>query len=87
MKGDRETVRLVADLLDEMKDWGVMFENDRIVFLAEDVQNFFFFCDARERLIDDLKRVERVRGGVKLADAAVNENQAGERFFSSCRRR
>ena len=81
VKSDSEAVRLVADLLDEVQNRRVMFENNRLVFLSEDVQNFFFLCDARERLIDDLQRIERLRGSVQLADAAVNQNQTWERLF------
>ncbi len=74
VKGDGKTVGLIADLLDEMQHRGVMFKNDGLVFLAENVKNFFFLRNAGERLIDDLQRVERLRGGVKLADSSVDEN-------------
>src|SRR5579859_2271761 len=39
VKRNCKAMRLVADLLDEMKDRRVMLENDGLVFLAEDVQN------------------------------------------------
>src|ERR1700721_2456148 len=64
-----------------MQDRRVVLENDRLVFLAEDVQNFFFFCDAGERLIDDLQRIKRLGSSVELADPTVNENQPRKRFF------
>lgn len=72
VEGYGEAMRFVADLLDEMKDRRMMFENEGLIFLSEDVQNFFFFGDAGHGLVDDLQRIERLRGGVKLADAAVN---------------
>src|ERR1700685_2411513 len=56
----------------------MVVEDDRLIFAAEDVENFFFFGDAGHRLIDDGKLVERFGGGVELADAAVDEDQAGE---------
>ena len=47
----------------------------RIVFLAEDVNNFFSLRDARHRLIDDSPDfLERLRCRVKLTDAAINQN-------------
>ena len=55
VKRDGETVSLVADLLDEMKNRRVAVEDDGLVFLAVNVKNFFFFGDAGERLIDDLQ--------------------------------
>ena len=49
-------------------------EDDGFVFLAVDVKNFFLLGDAGERLIDDLEGVEGLGGGVKLADAAVDQD-------------
>lgn len=74
MKGDGEAVRFVADLLDEMKNRRVGLEDDGLIFLAEDVEYFFFFSDAGDGLVDNLERIEGLRGGVKLADAAVDED-------------
>jgi len=83
MKADRETMRFVANLLDQMKHRGVAIENARFVFLAENVKNLVFLGDAGHGLIDDLQGVQRLRRGVKLSNSAVNQNQAGHRplFF------
>ena len=81
VEGDSKAVRLIADLLDEVQDWRVVVENDGLIFLTENVKNFFFLRDAGERLIDNLQRVERLGRGVKLADSSVDENQAGQRFL------
>src|SRR5438105_3487983 len=43
VKGHRETVCFIANLLDEMKHRGVAVQNAGLVFLAKDVENFFFF--------------------------------------------
>ena len=81
METHGETMGFVADLLDQMQDRGVSFQNDRFVLLAEDVENFFFFGDAGHRLIDDLQGFERLRGGVQLPQPAVDENQAGKQLL------
>ena len=47
VEGDRETVGLVADLLNEVQYRRVMFEDDGFIFLAKDVKDLFFFGDAR----------------------------------------
>jgi hypothetical protein len=47
-----ESVRLIPNLLDEMKDRGVMLQPDRLILLAEHKNNFFLFRDARDGLVD-----------------------------------
>ena len=81
VESDGEAVGFVADLLDEMQDRRMMVEDNRFIFLAEDIEDLFFFGDARERLIDNLQRVERVGCGMELADAAVDQDQAGHRLL------
>ena len=68
-------------LLNQMKNGRMMLKDNGLVLLAEDVENFFFLSDAGQRLIDNLQRIKRLRSGVELADAAVDENQAGKRLF------
>ena len=80
MEGDGEAVSLVADLLDEVEDGIVAVELDGLVFLAVEVEDFFFFGDAGEGLVDDSEGFEGFSGGVELADAAVDEDEAGERL-------
>ena len=81
VEGDGETVGLVADRLDEVEDGVVAVELDGLVFLAVEVEDFFFFGDAGEGLVDDGEGFEGFGGGVELADAAVDEDQAGERLI------
>src|SRR5713226_1274110 len=72
---------LIPNLLDEMEDRRMALQYDRLVFLAEDVEDFFFLGDAREWLIDDLQRLECLRCGMELPDSAINQDQAGQCFF------
>ena len=53
-------------------------EHDGLVFLAVEVEDFFLLGDAGEGLVDDGERFEGFGGGVELADAAVDQDQAGE---------
>ena len=53
-------------------------ELDGLVFLAVEIEDFFLFGDAGEGLVDDGEGFEGFGGGVELADAAVDEDQAGE---------
>ena len=80
VEGDGETVGFVADLLDQVEYGVVAVELDGLVFLAVEVEDFFFLGDAGEGLVDDGEGFEGFGGGVELADAAVDEDQAGERF-------
>lgn len=81
VEGDGEAMGFVADLLDEVEDRGVAVEHARLVFTAVNVKDFFFFCDAGQRLIDDLQGFESLGGGAKLADATVDEDQTGHGFL------
>jgi hypothetical protein len=78
VESDGEAVGFVADGLDEMEDGVVAVEFDRLVFLAVEVEDFFLFGDAGEGLVDDGEGFESFGGGVELADAAVDEDEAGE---------
>ena len=72
VKRHRKPVGLVANLLNEVEDRRMPLQYDRLIFLSENVKNFFFFRDARHRLIDDLQRFERLRRSVKLSNSSVN---------------
>src|SRR6266478_3629244 len=72
VKRDGKAVSPIANLLYKMQDGRVALENNRLILLSENVEDFFFFGDARERLIDDLQRVERLSRSVELADAAID---------------
>jgi len=77
---DGEAVALVADELDEMKDGGAAVKDDGLVFVAVEVDDFFLFCDGGERLAGEAEGFEGFSGGVELAEAAIDEDQAGEGF-------
>ena len=80
MKGHGEAVRLVANLLDQVQYGRVMIENHRLILAAEDIEDFLFFGDAGHGLIDDGQLLEGLRRRMQLADAAVDQNQAGQRL-------
>ena len=80
VEGDGEAVGFVADLLDEVEDRVVAVELDGLVFLAVEVEDLFLFGDAGERLVDDGEGLEGFGGSLELADAAVDEDEAGERL-------
>jgi len=71
---NRKSVGLIANLLNKVKDRRMPFQYNRLIFLAENVKNFFFFGDAGDRLIDDLQRFERLRRGVKLSNSAIDQD-------------
>ena len=77
MEGDGKAVGFVANGLNQMENGRMAVELDGLVFLTVDVEDLFFFGDASERLVDDGQRFEGFGGGVKLTDAAVDEDQAG----------
>src|SRR5712664_1558064 len=79
MKADREAMRFVTNLLDQVEHRRVALQNAGFVFLPQNVQNLFFLRDAGHRLIDDLQRFQSLRRGVQLADATVDQNQARHR--------
>ena len=74
---DGEAVALVADELDEMQHGRAAVEDDGLVFVAVDVDDFFFLGDGGEGLRGEAEGFEGVGGGVELAEAAVDEDQGG----------
>jgi hypothetical protein len=87
VKRNRKPVGLVANLLNQVKDRRMPLQYDRLVFLAQHIKYLLFFCNAGDRLIDDLQRFERLRRSVKLSNSAINQDKSGQFFFSSCNRR
>lgn len=77
VEADGEAMGFVADLLHQMQDRRVVIEAHGLVLLSQDVENFFLLGDGRDGLIDDGEFVERGRSGVQLAEAAVDEDEAG----------
>ncbi len=77
---------LVADLLDEVQDGRAAVEDDGVGLLPVDVDDLFALGDGGERLQRDADGFERLVGGVKLAEAAVDQDERGNGFLSSSRR-
>ena len=78
VEGNGEAVGLVANLLDEVKHRIMAIKLDGFVFLAVEIEDLLLFGDAGEGLVDDSEGFEGFGGGVELADAAVDEDQAGQ---------
>jgi hypothetical protein len=74
MVSDGEAVALVANALDQMQDGGAAIEDDGLVFLAVEVDDFFSLGDGGEWLGGDAEGFKGGGGGVELADAAVDED-------------
>src|SRR3954452_6616158 len=55
MEGDGEAMGFVADELHEVQNGIVMIEDDGIIFLSADVNDFFALGDRGQWLIDDLQ--------------------------------
>jgi len=77
---DGEAMALVADELDEMKHGRAAVEDDGLVFASVEVNDFFPFRDRRERLRGEAEGFEGFGCGVKLAEAAIDEDEGGEGF-------
>src|SRR5205809_2639832 len=56
-------------------------QDNGLILLAQDEENYFLLRDAGYGLVDDLERFERLRRGMQLSDAAVDQNQAGHFSF------
>ena len=63
-----------------MKDRRAAVEDDGLVFVAVEVDDFFAFGDGGEGLGGEAEGFEGFGGGVELAEAAVDEDQGGEGF-------
>jgi len=87
MKGDCETMGFVADLLNEVQNRGVAIQGDGVVFLAENVEDFFLLGDAGQGLVDDLQGFQGLRRGVSWPRPPSMRMSPGKGFFSSCKRR
>jgi hypothetical protein len=77
---DGEAMALVADHLDQVQDGGMAIEDDGLVFVAVEVDDFFFFGDGGEGLRGEAEGFEGVGGSVELAEAAVDEDEGGHGF-------
>src|SRR5215472_19375656 len=80
VESDREAMRLVSDLLNQVQHRRVAFERIRLVFVAEHIQKLFFLGDACERLVDDFEFLKRLGASMQLPDAAIDENQTRHGF-------
>jgi len=70
MEAYGETMRFVANLLNQVQDGRMAIQNAWFIFLAEDIENLFFFRDAGDRLVDDLQQFQSLRRSMQLPDAA-----------------
>ena len=77
MIADGEAMALVADELDEMQDRRAAVEDDGLVFVAVDVDDFFALGDGGQGLDGEAEGFESFGGGVELAEAAVDEDERG----------
>ena len=59
----------------------MVFQANGLILLPEDVDDFLLLGNAGDGLIDDFQFLQRRRGRVELAEASVNQNEAGERLF------
>src|SRR5207248_9460769 len=64
MEIDGKAMALIPDLLDQPEDGWAAIEHDRIVFASRHVDDFFLFCDAGQRLIDNIQIIESRLGSV-----------------------
>jgi len=78
MIADGEAVTLVADELDEMKDRGAAVEDNGLVFVAVEIDDFLALGDGGQRLRGQPERFQRFGSGVELAQATVDEDERGE---------
>src|SRR5258707_6361749 len=59
----------------------MMVQNDGLIFLSVDIDDFFALGDGSERLVDDFEGFERLGGGVELSETAIDQHQAGHGIF------
>ena len=78
MKSHRETMRFIANLLDQMQDRRMMIENDRFALAAVNVNDLLPFGDAGERRRQNAERVQGLGGGVQLPYPSVDQDQVGQ---------
>ena len=82
MIADGEAVALVADELNQMQHRRAAVEDHRLVFVAVEVDDLFALGNRRQRLRGEAERFKRLGGGVKLAEAAIDEDQRRHRLAS-----
>src|SRR5579862_9545868 len=73
-------MRFVTDALHQMEHGRAAVEHDGIVFLSIEVDDLFALGDGRQRLAGEAQLFERRCRGVQLAEAAVDEDEAGHRL-------
>ena len=67
MESHSKAVRLVADQLHQMQHRRMMVKSDRFTLLPIDINNFLPLGNRGQRLVDDLKRFERLGRGMNIA--------------------
>ena len=74
---DCKAVALIADHLNEMQYRGAAVKYDRLIFIAVEIDDFFFFGDGGEGLGGEAEGLEGFGCGMELAEAAVDEEEVG----------
>src|SRR5580700_5218810 len=83
--GDGKAVRFVADLLDHMQHGRAAVEYDGLILLSVDVDDLFALGDGGERLRRKPQLFKSGGSGVQLPEAAVDEDERGQRGVLTCR--
>ena len=78
MIADGEAVALVADELHQMQHRRMAVEDDRLLFVAVEVDDLLLFCNRGQRLRGQAEGFKGLGGGVKLAQTAIDQDQRGE---------
>src|SRR5260370_2551991 len=81
VESDGESVRLIANLLDEMEDRRMTLQADWLVLLAEYVNDLFLLSDAGDRLVDDLQFFPPRAPRLDPAKAPTYPVSPGQRLF------
>ena len=69
-------MRLIADQLNQVQNWRVPVQHNRVILLPVHVDDLLALGDRGQRLIDNPQLFQRACGGVQLPDAYVDQNEA-----------
>lgn len=72
---DGETMALIANQLDKMEHGTAAVEDDGLVFVAVEIDDFFLLGDGGERLRGEAEGLERLGRGMELTQAAIDEDE------------
>ena len=86
MVADGKAMAFVADELNQVEDRRAAVEDDGLVFVAVEIDDFFLLGDGGQGLRGEAERFQSFGRGVQLAEAAVDEDKRWHRlvfFFES----